>query len=153
MGLSPETVKRNKEGAGSYISYLRKSHGLTQGDLALLVGIEHYTMISSYESGRVTVPPSSYRPLAQSLRVDPREFTVRMLAWNEPQTYAGLFDNMDVEVAVNFMTRVKPRFQSAGRTGTTAYDDAIQLMRQLLQDGGWTAVTMDRAWELVGGEI
>jgi hypothetical protein len=73
-----------------------------------------------------------------------------MLAWNEPQTYAGLFDNMDVEVAVMLITRGSPRLKSAGRVGTTAYSEAIQLLRQLIEEGGWTVETLNREYELIG---
>lgn len=149
MPLSPETIQRNRDGAGSYIRRLRRAHGLSQSELAILMGLESRNMICAFERGHVTVPPSSYRTLAEALRVDPREFTIRMLAWNDPQTYAGLFDRMDVKIAILLVTKGSPRFRTAGRVGIAAYDEAVSLVRQLIKDGGWTVQTMNRGWSLI----
>lgn len=149
MPLSPEIVQRNKDGAGSYIRRLRRALDISQSELAIIMGIESRNMICAIERGHVTVPPSSYRSLAEALRVDPREFTVRMMAWNDPQTYAGLFNNMDVKVAILLVTKGSPRFRNAGRPGIDAYDEAVSLVRQLIQDGGWSVETLNRGWSLL----
>ena len=76
---------------GSWLKEKREAAGLSQRDIAARVGIEYYTFISQIEAGRGRVPPERYEAYALGLGVDPREFTMTMLRYNEPIVYDLLF--------------------------------------------------------------
>jgi transcriptional regulator with XRE-family HTH domain len=59
---------------------LREKRGLTQRDLARLVGVECYTIIAQLESGRGRIPPNRYPIWAAALAVEPQEFARRLTA-------------------------------------------------------------------------
>lgn len=76
---------------GSWLKEKREAAGLSQRDIAARVGIEYYTFISQIEAGRGRVPPERYEAYALGLGVDPREFTMTMLRYNEPIVFELLF--------------------------------------------------------------
>ncbi|WP_354669091.1 helix-turn-helix transcriptional regulator [Rhizobium sp. SSA_523] len=76
---------------GAWLKERREAAGLSQRDIAAKVGIEYYTFISQIEAGRGRVPPERYEAYAKGLNVDPREFTMTMLRYNEPIMYDLLF--------------------------------------------------------------
>ena len=78
--------------AGSWLRELREKRGLSQRDLAQMVGAEYYTFISQLENGRGRIPPDRYLVWAAALNVDPREFVRTLLSYYDPVTYSILFD-------------------------------------------------------------
>ena len=58
---------------GQNIRRLRLRRGLTQVELAKLIGTEQ-TVISSYEVGRVTVTLPRLQAIAEALQAEPGEF-------------------------------------------------------------------------------
>lgn len=73
--------------AGSWLKERREAVGLSQRELAVKVGIEYYTFISQIEAGRGRVPAERYEAYANALGINPREFTLIMLSYNEPAIY------------------------------------------------------------------
>ena len=63
-GIS-ETVDLRKE-AGRWLRDRREARGLSQRQLAELIGVEYYTFISQLETGRGRIPPDKYRSLGSS---------------------------------------------------------------------------------------
>jgi len=51
-----EGTKLLRREAGIWLKELREARGLSQRDLANLVGVEYYTFISQIESGRGRIP-------------------------------------------------------------------------------------------------
>jgi transcriptional regulator with XRE-family HTH domain len=86
----PGAVDSRRAG-GVWLRTLREQSGLSQRDLARLVGAEYYTFISQLETGRGRVPPDRYRDWAKALNVDPRTFVTQMLSYYDPVTYDILF--------------------------------------------------------------
>ena len=85
-----ETVELRRE-AGRWLRERREAIGLSQRQLAELVGSEYYTFISQLETGRGRIPPDKFRVWAQALRMDVREFVLALLPYYDPITYEILF--------------------------------------------------------------
>lgn len=84
-------VKQLRQDAGRWLKQLREAKGLSQRDLARLVGVEYYTFISQLESGRGRIPPERYAVWAEALGIDPQVFVKELLRYYDPMTYALLF--------------------------------------------------------------
>ena len=78
---------------GRWLKDLREHAGMSQRQLALKVGAEHYTFISQLETGRGRIPPDRYEEWAQALEVDPRTFVRELLRFYDPTTYRILFED------------------------------------------------------------
>lgn len=87
--------------AGVWLKERREAQGLSQRDLAARVGIEYYTFISQIEAGRGRVPAERFEAYANALKVDPREFTRKMLRYNEPVIFNLLFGEDSQETATS----------------------------------------------------
>ncbi|MDO1585591.1 helix-turn-helix domain-containing protein [Rhizobium oryzicola] len=77
--------------AGLWLRDKRETAGLSQRELATKVGFDYYTFISQIEAGRGKVPSERYEAYSVALNLDPREFAITMLRYNDPHTYALIF--------------------------------------------------------------
>ena len=82
--------KLRKE-AGAYIKQLRIERNLTQRELAQLVGLDYYTVVSQVEVGKASVPSHQLEGWASALGVDLRKFARKLLECYNPHTAAALF--------------------------------------------------------------
>lgn len=96
---SDPDVQELRRAGGIWLRGLREKCGLSQRDLARLVGAEYYTFISQLETGRGRVPPDRYRVWASALQVDPKLFVKQLLSYYDPITYGILFGDQE-EVAL-----------------------------------------------------
>ena len=92
--IAPKT--RDEIGAlrrecGVWLREKREAAGLSQRELANKVGFEYYTFISQIEGGRGRVPPERYEIYAIALELDPRDFVMTMMRYNDPISYEILF--------------------------------------------------------------
>ena len=85
-------VQELRKAAGVWLRELRERRGLSQRQLAKLVGTEYYTFVSQLETGRGRIPPDRYLDWAKALDVEPREFVRVLMRYYDPVTYAILFD-------------------------------------------------------------
>ena len=85
-----DTVELRKD-AGRWLKERREERGLSQRQLAEMIGVEYYTFISQLETGRGRIPPDKYRTWAHALGMDPREFVLALLPFYDPTTYGILF--------------------------------------------------------------
>jgi transcriptional regulator with XRE-family HTH domain len=76
---------------GRWLRQCRENAGLSQRQLAQLVGAEYYTFISQLETGRGRVPPDRYYDWAKALNIQPREFVQNILRFYDPVTFEILF--------------------------------------------------------------
>lgn len=60
---------------------------MSQRELAEKVGIEYYSFISQIEAGNGRLPIERYEAYAAALQIPTREFTLKMLSYNEPTIY------------------------------------------------------------------
>ena len=97
---SDEVLELRREG-GRWLKYLRERRGLSQRQMAALVGAEYYTFISQIEAGRGRIPPDRYLTWAQALDVEPKLFVRTLLRYYDPVTYRILFaeEDLDLEAA------------------------------------------------------
>ena len=85
-----DVASLRKEG-GAYLRQLREKRGLSQRELAKLVGVQYYTFISQLETGRGRIPPDSYRVWARALKINCRSFVRCLLGFYDPITHEILF--------------------------------------------------------------
>jgi transcriptional regulator with XRE-family HTH domain len=87
---SADVQELRREG-GRWLKELRETVGLSQRELAQLVGAEYYTFISQLETGRGRIPPDRYHIWAEALKIPPKEFVQNVLRFYDPVTYGILF--------------------------------------------------------------
>lgn len=88
---SDPNVLELRRAGGIWLRGLREKCGLSQRELAHLVGAEFYTFISQLETGRGRVPPERYRVWASALKVEPRIFVKQLMMYYDPISYNILF--------------------------------------------------------------
>ena len=89
--IAPDTKKMRRE-AGAWLKELRNRAGLSQIELAEILGLKYYTFISQVENGFGRVPNDSMEAWARALNVAPAEFARHLLAFYEPELHKLLFE-------------------------------------------------------------
>lgn len=95
-----DSVKALRREAGGWLRERRESLGLSQRDLATLVGVDYYTFISQIEAGRGRIPPDRYESWAEALGIETSLFVRTMMRFYDPVTYGLLFPQ-DLPSAAN----------------------------------------------------
>ena len=85
-------AKELRRRAGAWLKELRARAGLSQIQLAELLGLKYYTFVSQVENGFGRVPTDSMEAWARALRLDPTAFTRKLLAYYEPELHRLLFE-------------------------------------------------------------
>lgn len=85
-----DTLELRKE-AGRWLRERREARGLSQRQLAELIGTEYYTFVSQLETGRGRIPPDKYRIWADVLGMSAKDFVFALLPFYDPVTYEILF--------------------------------------------------------------
>jgi transcriptional regulator with XRE-family HTH domain len=98
-GSAPD-VQELRRVAGEWLRSLREKRGLSQRDLAKLVGADYYTFISQLETGRGRVPAERYELWAKALGIDPRVFVRSLLKYYDPVTYEILFEGEEAATKI-----------------------------------------------------
>jgi DNA-binding XRE family transcriptional regulator len=88
-----EGVQELRREGGRWLKQCREAAGLSQRELAQLVGAEYYTFISQLETGRGRIPPDHYHVWADALKIPPKEFVRNVLRFYDPVTYGILLDD------------------------------------------------------------
>jgi transcriptional regulator with XRE-family HTH domain len=88
---SATSVQELRREGGRWLRQCREAAGLSQRQLAELVGAEYYTFISQLETGRGRIPPDRYQVWAEALKISPKEFVRDILRFYDPITYSILF--------------------------------------------------------------
>ena len=84
--------KQLRKQAGAWLKELRKRAGLSQIQLADVLGFKYYTFISQVENGFGRVPVESMEAWAKALRAEPSDFAKRLLSFYEPELYRLLYE-------------------------------------------------------------
>ena len=77
--------------AGTWLKEQRNRLGLSQIELAQILGFKYYTFISQVENGFGRVPTESLEAWALALGLEPKAFTRELLSYYEPELYRLLF--------------------------------------------------------------
>lgn len=83
--------------AGRWLKEKREEQGLSQRQLAEMLGLEYYTFISQLETGRGRIPPERYEDWARSLGMHPRDFVFVLMRYYDPITFAILFPDAQLD--------------------------------------------------------
>ena len=112
-------IRKLRQSAGVLLKTLRERRGLSQRQLANLVGTEPYTFISQLENGRGRIPPNLYHTWAQVLGVEPRLFVRELMKYYDPVTYGILFGS-EIAVCRQLLTTglADVRSERPGRRGS-----------------------------------
>lgn len=89
---SEPTTKELRKQAGSWLKELRGRAGLSQIELAEILGLKYYTFISQVENGFGRVPTESMEAWARALGAEPSGFARELLSYYEPELYRLLFE-------------------------------------------------------------
>ncbi|MGQ0685640.1 helix-turn-helix domain-containing protein [Bradyrhizobium sp.] len=89
--MKHQSSPRRWKEAGAWLRQLRQTAGLTQLELAELLGIKYYAFISQVETGFCRLPTSKLEAWAHALQVDPSAFTKRLLSLYEPELHRLLY--------------------------------------------------------------
>ena len=84
--------KQLRKKAGNWLKELRGRAGLSQIELAQILGFKYYTFISQVENGFGRVPTESLEAWARALGADPSTFARELLSYYEPELYRLLFE-------------------------------------------------------------
>ena len=84
--------KQLRKQAGTWLKELRGRAGLSQIQLADVLGFKYYTFISQVENGFGRVPVESMEAWAKALGADPSHFAKQLLSFYEPELYRLLFE-------------------------------------------------------------
>lgn len=85
-------AKQLRKQAGAWLKELRTQAGLSQIQLADVLGFKYYTFISQVENGFGRVPVESMEAWAKALATDPSDFAKHLLSYYEPELYRLLFE-------------------------------------------------------------
>jgi transcriptional regulator with XRE-family HTH domain len=88
---STADAKQLRRDAGRWLQSMRKAAGLSQIDLAHMLGLKYYTFVSQVENGFGRVPSESMEAWARALGVTPSDFARQLLAYYDPQLHRLLF--------------------------------------------------------------
>ena len=109
--LETHEINELRKQAGKWLKEARDTAGLSQRELAAAVGIEYYTFISQLESGRGRVPADRYAAFAKALHIEPREFAITMMKYNDPITYNLVFGDQPVVKEPTTVERLEERLR------------------------------------------
>jgi transcriptional regulator with XRE-family HTH domain len=84
-------TKTLRQEAGRWLKSARETRGLTQAQLAELVGLRYYTFVSQVESGMGRVPIEAQAAWAAAVDLDPQDFARTLLRYYEPELHRLLF--------------------------------------------------------------
>ena len=87
----PQAKKLRKQ-AGTWLKELRGRAGLSQIELAAMLGFKYYTFISQVENGFGRVPTESLEAWARALHVEPSKFARELLGYYDPELHRLLFE-------------------------------------------------------------
>lgn len=88
---SDPAVQELRRTGGLWLKELRERQGLSQRQLAKMVGADYYTFISQLETGRGRIPPDRYRQWAAALDIPAAEFVRTLMRYYDPVTHEILF--------------------------------------------------------------
>ena len=92
IARSEQQTKQLRKQAGTWLKDLRGRAGLSQIQLAELLGFKYYTFISQVENGFGRVPTESLEEWAHALGVDPSSFARQLLSYYDPELHRLLFE-------------------------------------------------------------
>lgn len=91
-GKAEPQAKKLRKQAGAWLKQLRTRAGLSQIQLAEILGLKYYTFISQVENGFGRVPAESMEAWARAVGAEPPQFARELLSYYEPELHRVLFE-------------------------------------------------------------
>ena len=88
---APDTKKMRRE-AGTWLKELRGRAGLSQIELAEILGLKYYTFVSQVENGFGRVPTETIEAWGRALGQESPAFAKKLLSYYDPEMYRLLFE-------------------------------------------------------------
>jgi transcriptional regulator with XRE-family HTH domain len=85
-------AKQMRKQAGNWLKELRAQAGLSQIQLAKILGLKYYTFVSQVENGFGRVPVESMEAWANALGVNPSHFAKHLIQFYEPELHRLLYE-------------------------------------------------------------
>lgn len=137
---------------GRWLKEKRESSGLSQRQLAEILGVEYYTFISQIETGHGRIPPDRYEAWAGAIKVDLSDFVREILRYYDPVTFSILF-GAGGTVAVNGLTGA-PEPGAHDRDALVAENRQLQeQVRELQRLLGKKTMELEQMRENLAGSI
>lgn len=114
-----QDTKELRRLGGRWLKEKRESAGLSQRQLAEILGVEYYTFISQIETGHGRIPPDRYQAWADAIGLDLPDFVREILRYYDPVTFSILFGDRQAAAA------------AAGSSGATLTSENRQLREQV----------------------
>lgn len=90
-----QTTKEERHSAAGFLKTRRENLGITQREVARMIGLEYISMVSQIEAGKAKVPPGRYADYARALRMDPKDFVRELLKHYDPEAWKILFGSTE----------------------------------------------------------
>lgn len=87
-----DPAKQLRRDFGQWLKAHRERRSITQARMAEILGLRYFTFVSQVENGLGRIPQDLYRPWAEALEVEAKDFAAMALAHLEP----GLFEMLDL---------------------------------------------------------
>ena len=88
----PEEAKLRRREAGVWLKALRQRAGMSQIQLAEVLGYKYYTFIAQVEYGHGRVPTEGLEAWAVALGEPPSAFARHLLSFYDPELHRLLFE-------------------------------------------------------------
>jgi transcriptional regulator with XRE-family HTH domain len=86
------TTEEERKGAGRFLRDRRRDVGITQADIARVLGLHNTQTVSQIEAGKARVPPARYVEYATALKMDPKDFVRELFRYYDPEAWRILFE-------------------------------------------------------------
>ncbi|NBN63778.1 helix-turn-helix domain-containing protein [Microvirga tunisiensis] len=88
-----------RKAAGEWLKSMREARGLSQTELAELVGVDYYSFVSQIENGRGRIPAGRFAKWADALGMKRKDFVYHILRYYEPVVFELLFEEDEQQSA------------------------------------------------------
>lgn len=89
-----QDTKELRRIGGRWLKEKRENAGLSQRQLADILGVEYYTFISQIETGHGRIPPDRYEAWARAIGLSLPDFVREILRYYDPVTFSILFGDL-----------------------------------------------------------
>lgn len=149
-----QDTKELRRLGGRWLKERRESAGLSQRQLAEILGVEYYTFISQIETGHGRIPPDRYEAWASAIGLELADFVREILRYYDPVTFTILFNAPADGAPQNAPDRDTPVQDARARDALTAENRQLQeQVRELQRLLGKKTMELEQMREKLAGHV